>query len=153
MTTAPAIERTTGTAQVSKQPLLMITREVAEYITEVRYPHMEAGAKHESGEKGPVSFELVEGPFAWLFTPIAEESALVSEESEPHIAIWERPHIRAMLREHVGAPIFLTREEAIEIARSSFASEPDLPSGEEYVRKVRPLLGRAILRKFRKTGG
>ena len=44
-----------------------------------------------------------------------------------------------MLEQPVGAPVDLTREEAIAIAREAFGKRPDLPPGEEYVRRLRPI--------------
>ena len=54
-------------------------------------------------------------------------------------SIWEKPKIKAMLREPVGSPVSLTREEALAIARESFGKHPELPPGDEYVRLVRPV--------------
>ena len=52
----------------------------------------------------------------------------------------EDPRIEAKLRkiltEPVGAPIELSREEAIAIVEAGIGAWPDLPSGEEYVRQV-----------------
>ena len=113
----------------------------------------DAGAECITSGEAIISWKLSGEHFSWLFPPIEKESDFEGEEDKPHIAIWERPHIRAMLGEPVGAPISLTRDEAVEIARLSFASKPELPSGEEYVREVRPLLGHSILRKFKKARG
>ena len=54
-------------------------------------------------------------------------------------SVWDRPNIKAMLREPVGSPVSLTREEALAIARESFGKHPELPPGDEYVRLVRPV--------------
>lgn len=56
-----------------------------------------------------------------------------------HETIWQRPKIRALLAQPVGAPIELTPQEARAIAREAFGKRPDLPPGEEYVRRLRPV--------------
>lgn len=61
-------------------------------------------------------------------------------------SVWDRSHIRAMLKEPVGAPITLAKEEALAIAREAFGRVPSLPSGEEYVHRVRNLWGSLIER-------
>jgi hypothetical protein len=52
----------------------------------------------------------------------------------------EDPKIEAKLQkilsEPVGTPIQLTREEAIAIVEAGRGGRPDLPEGDEYVRKV-----------------
>ena len=55
------------------------------------------------------------------------------------LSVWELPKFDALLKQPVGAPIELTRDEAIAIVTEAFASMPELPSGQEYVRRVRPL--------------
>jgi hypothetical protein len=44
--------------------------------------------------------------------------------------------VKRILAEPVGTPIQLTREEAIAIVEAGRGGRRDLPSGEEYVRKV-----------------
>jgi len=64
--------------------------------------------------------------------------------------IWEVPAVREMLAQPFGAPVKLTREQAIEIVKGSFGSRPDLPEGRDYVRDVRLAFGESI---FTKTSG
>lgn len=61
--------------------------------------------------------------------------------------IWESPEVREMLAQPFGAPVKLTREQAIEIVKDSFGSRPDLPEGREYVRGIRLALGGSIFSK------
>ncbi len=89
-------------------------------------------------------------PLPWMAAGYAEEEP-TREETEPK-GIWGKPSIRVMLRQSVGEPIVLTKEEAREIARTAFGSNPDLPPGEEFVRRIRPLIGRSILRKIKRAG-
>jgi hypothetical protein len=70
--------------------------------------------------------------------------ALSKPEREPKRpsrkdSIWDKPRIKAMLEEPIGAPVSLTHEEALAIAREAFGKRPDLPPGEEYVRSLRPI--------------
>ena len=43
----------------------------------------------------------------------------------------------SLLRERVGTPTTLSRAQAIELARRLFGSDPSLPPGAQYVKKVR----------------
>ena len=61
--------------------------------------------------------------------------------------IWESPEVREMLAQPFGAPVKLTREQAIEIIKDSFGSRPDLPEGRKYVKDIRLALGESILSK------
>lgn len=45
--------------------------------------------------------------------------------------------LRDLLDQPVGSPLPITREEAIEIVKAGIGGRPDLPSGKEYVRRVR----------------
>ena len=49
------------------------------------------------------------------------------------------PKILEMLNEPVGAPIDLTREQAIAIVDAGIGGRPDLPSGSEYVKRIRKI--------------
>jgi hypothetical protein len=71
--------------------------------------------------------------------PIAE----VTKESQ----IWEIPEVKEILAQPFGAPVKLTREQAIEIVKDSFGSRPELPEGREYVRNMRGALGESIFSK------
>jgi hypothetical protein len=48
-----------------------------------------------------------------------------------------RGKLRKLLDDPVGSPVPLTREEAIAIVNAGIGGRPDLPSGKEYVRRVR----------------
>lgn len=82
-----------------------------------------------------------------------------SEETKASIEIprkpqvWETPEVKRMLAEPFGAPVKLTREQAIEIVKNSFGSRPDLPEGREYVRDIRLALGESIFRKSSRESG
>jgi hypothetical protein len=49
----------------------------------------------------------------------------------------EDPQILEILQQPVGTPVNLTREQALAIVRAGIGGRPDLPSGKEYVRRVR----------------
>ena len=74
-------------------------------------------------------------------------SASEDAKASIKIPIWETPGVMEMLAQPFGAPIKLTREQAIEIVQDSFGSRPDLPEGREYVRDIRLAFGESILRK------
>lgn len=61
--------------------------------------------------------------------------------------IWETPEVKRMLAQPFGAPVNLTKEQAVEIVKSSFGSRPDLPDGREYVRDIRLAFGESIFAK------
>ena len=71
--------------------------------------------------------------------PIAE----VTKESR----VWEIPEVKEILAQPFGAPVKLTREQAIEIVKDSFGSRPDLPEGRKYVKDIRLALGESIFAK------
>ena len=52
------------------------------------------------------------------------------------IDVVEDENVKAALRQPVGAPVKLTREQALAIVRAGMGGRPDLPPGDEYVRKV-----------------
>ena len=72
-----------------------------------------------------------------------EELAMVREKTRSSRrktgSIWDTPKLRAMRKEPVGAPVDLTKEEALAVAKEAFGKRPDLPSGEEYVRRLKPI--------------
>jgi len=79
--------------------------------------------------------------------------ALSKPEREPKRprrkgSIWDEPRIKAMLEEPLGTPVHLKREEAIAITREAFGSRPDLPPGDEYVRRLKPMW-KGLIRKRR----
>lgn len=58
-----------------------------------------------------------------------------------------------MLAQPFGAPVKLTREQAVEIIRNAFGTRPDLPEGHEYVRDIRSALGESLFRKSSAESG
>lgn len=79
--------------------------------------------------------------------PVASRRRRGGASHESH-SIWEKPKIKAMLKEPVGAPVILTRAEAMAIADEAFGSRPDLPPGTEYVRSIKHIW-RGLLRSRR----
>jgi len=73
--------------------------------------------------------------------------AKASIELSKKAQIWETPELKRMLAQPFGAPVKLTKEQAIEIVKNSFGSRPDLPEGREYVRGIRLAFGESIFRK------
>jgi len=67
--------------------------------------------------------------------------------------VWETPEVREILAQPFGAPIKLTREQAIEIVEDSFASRPDLPESRKYVRAIRLAFGESVLRRLLRKSG
>ena len=51
------------------------------------------------------------------------------------------PEILEVLRQPVGSPVNLTREQALKVLRAGMGGRPDLPTGAEYVRQVRKKWG------------
>lgn len=74
-------------------------------------------------------------------------------ENEKVETIWDKSNIKAMLEEPVGNPVYLSREEAEEIASLAFGSNPSLPRGEDYVRQVRSIFGKSLMRKIKRASG
>ena len=68
-----------------------------------------------------------------------------------HLSIWDSPKFIELLSQPLGSPIELTLEEADEIVRLAAGRLPDLPSGIEYTREVRELLGRSIIDRLEKS--
>ena len=64
--------------------------------------------------------------------------------------VWDKPKIRKLMGEPVGAPIELTMEEADEIIRLAFGRRADLPAGKELVKEVRELLGHSLMERLGK---
>jgi hypothetical protein len=44
--------------------------------------------------------------------------------------------VKDILKQPLGAPVELTREQALKIVKAGIGGRPDLPPGDEYVRKV-----------------
>lgn len=102
----------------------------------------------------PLRLNLKHGPFSFSLVPLRSESLSQEEVASTLITdIWDTPKLRKALMEPIGAPISLTIEEAMEIARRAFGSNPRLPSGKEYVSKTRPLLGHSILERLKRLYG
>jgi len=80
-----------------------------------------------------------------LLSSSRETKAIIEVPTEAHV--WETLEVREMLAQPFGAPVKLTREQAVEIIRSAFGTRPDLPEGHEYVRDIRSALGESLFRK------
>ena len=52
------------------------------------------------------------------------------------IDVVEDESLKDVLRQPVGTPVKLTREQALALVRAGMGGRPDLPPGDEYVRKV-----------------
>lgn len=72
--------------------------------------------------------------------------AAAKRRPQAKTSIWDKPHIKAMLKQPLGSPISLTEEEADIIAKEAFGKRPDLPPGEEYVRRLKSVWA-GLLRK------
>jgi len=81
----------------------------------------------------------------WFLSSSGEAKAAIEIFEKPQI--WETPEVKRMLAQPFGAPVKLTREQAVEIVKNSFGSRPDLPEGREYVRDIRLAFGESIFRK------
>ena len=72
-----------------------------------------------------------------------EELTLVREKTRSSRrktgSIWDTRKLRAMRKEPVGVPVDLTKEDALAVAKEAFGKRPDLPSGEEYIRRLKPI--------------
>lgn len=66
--------------------------------------------------------------------------------------LWGTPKFKSMLNQPVGSPIELTLEEAEEIVKLAAGSRPDLPTGKDFVKEVRTLLGHSIIGRILKHG-
>ncbi len=66
----------------------------------------------------------------------SEKNAPNSNPKRRTADIWASPKIKKILGEPVGTPIHLTREEALKIVKNSAGRSPQLPDGEEFVRKI-----------------
>jgi hypothetical protein len=65
--------------------------------------------------------------------------------------VWDRPKFRKLVAEPLGAPVELTAEEADEIVRLAFGRRPDLPTGKDWTKEVRELLGHSMIERLKKT--
>lgn len=144
MSNTSVLERTTGKA-ISGISLTSNGNE--EGNARSQYLKIEIGG---NVDKSDLVWHSKHIPFSWMAAGHVEEEPTL-EETEPK-GIWGKPSIRVMLRQSIGEPIVLTKEEAREIARTAFGSNPDLLPGEEFVRRLRPLIGRSILRKLKRAG-
>jgi len=64
--------------------------------------------------------------------------------------VWNSDKLMKLLDEPLGSPISLTREEAKEIIRLAAGRRPDLPTGKEFVREVREILGHSLRKELRR---
>ncbi len=64
--------------------------------------------------------------------------------------VWDSPKLRKLVAEPIGTPIELTIEEADEIVRLAFGRRPDLPTGKDWTKEVRELLGHSMIERIKK---
>jgi hypothetical protein len=64
-----------------------------------------------------------------------------ARKPRPLSELIDDPEILEVLREPLGSPVNLTREQAIAVVQAGIGGRPDLPTGAEYVRRVRRLWG------------
>lgn len=148
MSAVGILDRTAGVSRAGKS-LLLTAIEKEEEVVISEHPSIDAGRGLlvEPSLKWISTF----GPLSWTVPGIEVEEE--ATEVPAHTNIWDKPNILAMVRQPVGTPVSLTRDEALEIARQAFGSSPDLVLGEDFVRQVRPLIGRSILRKLKRSRG
>ena len=112
-----------------------------------RMPYCDLGAGEEAKPFGgwwPPNSSSVFWDVGFLSSSKESKASIeISREAQ----IWESPEVREMLTQPFGAPIKLTREQAIEIVKDSFGSRPELSEGREYVRDIRLALGDSIFSK------
>lgn len=148
MSPAGILDKSAGVSKTSSGLLLTATEKGEEVlINEHPSTEMAIDVPAESSLKWTSIF----GPLSWTIPGIETGEGATKVVAPTNI--WDKPNITAMLRQPVGAPISLTRDEALEIARQAFASSPELMPGEGFVRQIRPVIGRSILRKFKKSRG
>jgi len=148
MSTVGILDRTAGASRIGKVLSLTATEEgQGILVSEHTFIDVARGVPTDPSLKWTSVF----GPLSWTVPGIEVEEG--AAEVIATTSIWDKPNILAMVRQPVGTPISLTRDEALEIARQAFGSSPDLMLGEDFVRQVRPLIGRSILRKLKKTRG
>lgn len=66
------------------------------------------------------------------------------------VDVWASSKMVELLRQPMGSPIELDLEDALEIIRKAAGRRPDLPSGIEFVRELRPDLGYSIIERVKK---
>ena len=148
MSPAGILDKTAGVSKTSSGLLLTATEKGEEVlINEHPSTEMAIDVPAESSLKWTSIF----GPLSWTIPGIETGEGATKVVAPTNI--WDKPKILAMLREPIGAPIFLTREEALDIAKEAFGSNPDLMPSENFVRQVRPMIGGSILRKLKKSRG
>ncbi|MBI4299304.1 MAG: hypothetical protein HY666_06060 [Chloroflexi bacterium] len=72
-----------------------------------------------------------------------EQSLRDSLGQRPAISgsVWKKPNLQTLLGDPLGSPISLTPEETRAIVKEAFGSRPDLPPGNEFIRKSRLRVG------------
>ena len=123
---------------------------------EVASKEVAGGTVRQITDFVPLRWNLKSDPFSLWWIALGDE--LLPQEEEEGVAtstidIWDSPKLRKALLAPMGTPISLTIEEAMEIARRAFGSNPELPSGKEYVSKHRSLLGHSILERLKRLYG
>lgn len=148
MSAVGIVDKTVGASKTSKG-LLLTASEKGEEVLISEHPSIDVvrGVPAEPSLKWTSIF----GPLSWTVPGIEVEEGATKVIAPANV--WDKPNILAMLRQPVGAPISLSRDEALEMARQAFGSSPDLMPGEDFVRQVRPLIGHSILRKLKRSRG
>jgi hypothetical protein len=62
--------------------------------------------------------------------------AKTKEKRKTLLELVDDESVKDVLRQPVGSPVRLTREQALAVVRAGIGGCPDLPPGDEYVRKV-----------------
>lgn len=81
----------------------------------------------------------------------AEEYSRTIERNP--VGIWDTDKLQQMLKEPVGSPIELTKEEAAEIVRLAFGRRSDLEPGNAFVEKEREMLGASMIDRLKDVEG
>lgn len=74
-------------------------------------------------------------------TPRSPQSAKDKPQPTALSDVIEDPEILEALRQPLGSPIDLSREQALVVLRAGMGGRPDFPTGEEFVNEVRGTLG------------
>ena len=148
MSAVDILDRTAGAGKTVRK-LSLLTTEDGEEVLISEHPSIDIAIGLPTTPS--LKWTSIFGPLSLTVPGIEVEEEATKIKAPTNI--WDKPNIIAMLRQPVGTPVSLTRDEALEMSRQAFGSNPDLMPGEEFVGQVRPLIGRSILRKIKKSGG
>lgn len=146
MSAVDIVDKTAGVSKTDESLLLIATEEGNEVLVS---EHSPIDVVRDIPTEPFLKWTSIFGPLSWTVPGIEIEKE--AAKGTAPINIWDKPSILTMLRQPIGAPVSLTKDEALEIALQAFGSRPDLIPGEDFVRQVRPLIGRSILRKLKKS--